>query len=118
MCAKTALFLAPFSRWTLRHKAAQRRLGGSMICPHCKQDTMSFRRLYRWPYGVKICPSCNGTSKVKSRPLLTMASLGLGILSGVPAVVFGNLLYFVPSILIALAIDYAMDKKYRELVRA
>ena len=47
-----------------------------------------------------------------------MASLGLGILSGVPAVVFGNLLYFVPSILIALAIDYAMDKKYRELVRA
>jgi hypothetical protein len=89
-----------------------------MICPHCNKDTVSTYKMYWWPYGTKRCPSCGGASRVKDAPLLTTVSVCLGGLAVVPVIIWGAMLYLIPSLLVVHAIDFAMDRKYRRLIPA
>ena len=89
-----------------------------MICPHCNEDSFNTFKIYRWPYGKKTCDFCGEHSRVKRQPLLLLMSFVLGFASAIPTLVFGSLLLFIPSIVLMLCIEYAMDKKYRVLIAA
>ena len=89
-----------------------------MICPHCKKDGIKFSKVYWWPYGRKTCSKCSDISKVKKRPLLTFISFFLGLGACLPPMLLGKIWYFIPYIVVALIVDYSMDKKFRELVSA
>ena len=88
----------------------------NMICPHCDEDSFDTFKVYRWPYGKKVCGRCGEMSRVKKQPLLLVMSFLLGVTSAIPPLMLGSLWLFIPSIFLMLFIDYAMDKKYRVLV--
>jgi len=88
-----------------------------MTCPYCNKDTISFSKIYLWPYGTKKCPNCNNYSRVKSNILLSFISFILGVIwIAVPLILLKNPWYLIPSTLIIFSIDYFMDKKYRYLI--
>ena len=87
-----------------------------MECPNCKANAFIFTQLWLWPFGKKQCTACEQYCKVKTNPILSASSFFLGALSAVPPLLLANILYFLPSLMLVLTIDYFMDKKYRQLV--
>jgi hypothetical protein len=87
-----------------------------MICPHCKEDSIPLKNIYWWPYGEKVCRQCNGVCKVKKMPLLAFVSVCLGIMAVLVTILLGNILWFIPAIIIVFILDATMDSKYRKLV--
>lgn len=89
-----------------------------MQCPHCKNDSYSFNKVYVWPFGKKQCPTCNNYSTLKKDWRLAVASILLGLSPVIPVVLFDELWYLLPAVAISFCADYFMDRKFRVLVAA
>lgn len=89
-----------------------------MLCPHCKNDTYSFNKVYAWPFGKKLCPVCNNYSRIKKDWRLAVASILLGMMPAIPVLLFNELWYLLPSFALSFCADYFMDRKFRVLTVA
>jgi hypothetical protein len=90
-----------------------------MICPQCKQDSISFWKVWlKGGLGRYACPSCGGSSRIRISVPLSLFSFCLFGLAAVLGLLFAGWFVLSGAIILALVIDAGVDYRFRSLVPA